>query len=96
MSASPTSAPLCTEVAPEGDLDGFTLPAFIRAVDAALRTSARVELDLTGVDFMSIAAAAYVWKRVAAPGTAPVEIVAVSTAASRSLVVTGFGGVTEV
>lgn len=87
---------LCTEVIPEGDLDAFTLPVLVRAVDEAVRTSARVELDLSGVDFMSIAAAAYVWQRVASPGAPTVEISAASDAASRSLVVTGFGGIADV
>lgn len=82
---------LCTEVVPEGDLDAFTLPALIRVVDEAVRTSTRVELDLSRVDFLSIAAAAYVWQRVGSPGARAVEITGASAAASRALVVTGFG-----
>ncbi|BDD81751.1 hypothetical protein TPB0596_15140 [Tsukamurella pulmonis] len=86
----------CTEVVPEGDLEAVTLPALVEAVDGALRAGARVELDLGGVDFMSIAAAAYVWRRGVPRSGATVTVTAASAAASRALVVTGFSGAVDV
>ena len=94
--ACPQSSRQCTEVVPEGDLDAHTLPCLMAAIDEAARTGARVEVDLSGVDFMSIAAAAYVWNRATHGGSAAIEIIAASASAARALVVTGFCGAAEV
>ena len=44
-----------TVIAPSGDIDGSTAPAFQEQVVAAARPNSRLLLDMSGVDFMSSA-----------------------------------------
>ncbi|MDF0532104.1 STAS domain-containing protein [Tsukamurella sp. 8F] len=78
-------------VAVRGCLDAAELPFFRSTLAAALAGAQRVRIDLRGVDFLSIGAAAHLGAVARDDGSRRVDLVGISDPAAHTLEATGLG-----